>query len=128
MSMTKEEAIKRLEEIKASAWGYRIGKEVLGTPYGEFIDIVDFALPAPPGKDNNVPTKEQNEPLTIEQLREMDGEPVWVDFTGSVIKREPGWFILKNAQDEEVYLVGETSVYKGYEYYGKAWLAYRFLF
>ena len=82
-------------------------------------------LPAPPGKDNNVPTKEQNEPLTIEQLREMDGEPVWVDFTGSVIKREPGWFILKNAQDEEVYLVGKTSVYKGYEYYGKTWLAYR---
>ena len=28
------------------------------------------------GKDKNVPT---NEPLTLEQLREMDGEPVWVD-------------------------------------------------
>lgn len=26
-------------------------------------------LPAPPGKDNNVPTKAQNEPLNIEQLR-----------------------------------------------------------
>lgn len=33
-------------------------------------------LPAPPGKGNNVPT---NEPLTIEELREMDGEPVWVE-------------------------------------------------
>ena len=30
----------------------------------------------PEAKDNNVPT---NEPLTIEQLREMDGEPVWVE-------------------------------------------------
>ena len=29
----------------------------------------------PEAKDNNVPT---NDPLTIEQLREMDGEPVWV--------------------------------------------------
>ena len=38
-------------------------------------------LPAPPGKDNNVPTKAQNEPLTIEQLREMDGEPVYVPET-----------------------------------------------
>lgn len=28
------------------------------------------------GKDKNVPT---NEPLTLEQLREMDGEPVWVE-------------------------------------------------
>lgn len=27
-------------------------------------------------KDKNVPT---NEPLTLEQLREMDGEPVWVE-------------------------------------------------
>ena len=30
----------------------------------------------PEAKDNNVPT---NEPLTIEELREMDGEPVWVE-------------------------------------------------
>lgn len=28
------------------------------------------------GKGKNVPT---NEPLTLEQLREMDGEPVWVE-------------------------------------------------
>lgn len=32
-------------------------------------------LPAPPGKGNNVPT---NEPLTIEELREMDGRPVYL--------------------------------------------------
>ena len=30
----------------------------------------------PEAKDNNVPT---NEPLTIEELREMNGEPVWVE-------------------------------------------------
>lgn len=35
--------------------------------------------PAPPGENNNVPTKAPNEPLTLEQLREMDGEPVWVE-------------------------------------------------
>ena len=46
-------------------------------------------LPAPPGKDNNVPT---NEPLTIEELREMDGEPVWFD----TIKR---WGIVKVCRD-----------------------------
>lgn len=33
----------------------------------------------PPAEDNNVPTKAQNEPLTLEELREMDGEPVWFD-------------------------------------------------
>ena len=67
-----------------------------------------------------------NEPLTLEQLREMDGEPVWVDFSGSSIEREPGWFILKNTDGEEVYLVGKVSVYKAFEYYGKAWLAYAY--
>lgn len=36
-------------------------------------------LPAPPDKNNNAPCKTPNEPLTLEQLREMDGEPVWFD-------------------------------------------------
>lgn len=47
-------------------------------------------LPAPPpngsaadtnvgAKDKNIPTKEPNEPLTLEELREMDGEPVWLE-------------------------------------------------
>lgn len=36
-------------------------------------------LPAPPDKDNNVPAKTPNEPLTLEQLRQMDGQPVWVE-------------------------------------------------
>lgn len=41
-----------------NAEGYRLGKEDAEAG----------------GKDNNVPT---NEPLTIERLREMDGQPVW---------------------------------------------------
>lgn len=99
----------------------------IGQPgYGDYWTGYDNALCAIQDFIADIPTlTPQNEALTIEQLREMDGEPVWVDFTGSAIKREPGWFILKNAQDEEVYLVGKTSVYKGYEYYGKTWLAYR---
>ena len=44
--------------------------------------MVLMALPAADtdvgGKDNNVPTKEQSDPLTIEQLREMDGEPAYI--------------------------------------------------
>ena len=50
--------------------------------WGRIYDVPEIAhwmpLPAPPGKDNNVLAKEQNEPLTIEQLREMDGEPAWI--------------------------------------------------
>ena len=54
-------------------------------------------LPAPPGKDNNVPTKAQNEPLTIEQLREMNGEPVWLDVADGV-------WALVDANDDCVWL------------------------
>lgn len=48
-------------------------------------------LPTPPGKDNNVPTKAPNEPLTLERLREMDGEPVWVVYDQDAAKTTPGF-------------------------------------
>lgn len=51
--------------------------------------MVLMALPAA-GED--APAKETNEPLTIEQLREMDGEPVWFD----TIKR---WGVVKVCRD-----------------------------
>lgn len=36
-------------------------------------------LPAPPGEGNNVPNEPPNEPLTLEELREMDGvNALWV--------------------------------------------------
>lgn len=35
-------------------------------------------LPAPPGEGNNVPNEAPNEPLTLEELRKMDGEPVYL--------------------------------------------------
>ena len=38
-----------------------------------------------------------NEPLTIEQLREMDGEPVWLDVAGGV-------WALVDADDDCVWL------------------------
>ena len=49
-----------------------------GTEY-DLTDIVThwMPLPASPDKDNNVLAKTPNEPLTLDELREMDG-PVWV--------------------------------------------------
>ena len=66
------------------------------------------------------------DPLTLEQLRKMDGKPVWVDFTGSKIEREPGWFILKYMQGQEAHLVGKVNTYRAYECYGKTWIAYAY--
>ena len=37
-------------------------------------------LPAPPGKDNNVPAKAPNEPLTQEDIDKMHFDRVWIDY------------------------------------------------
>ena len=77
-------------------------------------------LPAPPGKDNNVPT---NEPLTIQQLREMDGEPVWIVDVGPHKWYGPGWAIV----DRDNCLVRIVKNWNPvfFESYGERWLAYR---
>lgn len=64
-----------------------------------------------------------NEPLTLEQLREMDGEPVWVANPDAL---EYGrWGIVDGvyqAEDDQVLMLrGDYSCH----YYGKTWLAYR---
>lgn len=71
-------------------------------------------LPAPPGEGNNVPNEPPNEPLTIEQLREMGGQPYW-----HVGLREesppPHWNIL------DPFYAKHIEDYR----YGENWLAYR---
>ena len=60
-----------------------------------------------------------NPPLTLEELREMDGEPVWVrqlDGTGD------GWALV-NASLEMISAPGFFTAL--FENCGKAWLAYR---
>ena len=61
MSMTKEEAIECIKEIKASAWGYHIGGEILGNPYDEFREIMDTVVSA-------------LRPITREQAEKMRGK------------------------------------------------------
>ena len=73
---------------------------------------------------NGVTVQERNDPITMDELRKMDGEPVWVCFNG-VIVREDGWFIITETEKCEVLLKGKASVYKSFEYYGKTWMAYR---
>ena len=61
-------------------------------------------LPAPPGKGNNVPTKAQNEPLTIRQLREMDGGPVY-DYLGQE------WYVIQEYYDHELTMTDGTRFF-----------------
>ena len=80
-------------------------------------------LPAPPGEGNNVPNEAPNEPLTLEELREMNEVPVWIQNLEEPAKSQ--WRLLY--WDRGKYLVLQGISVRGYlmEEYGESWLAYR---
>ena len=64
-----------------------------------------------------------NEPLTLEQLRKMDGEPVWIVDVGPHKWYGPGWAIV----DRDNCLVRTAKNWNPvfFERYGERWIAYR---
>ena len=71
----------------------------------------------------HIPTLTQpNEPLTIQQLREMDGEPVWVEFedgSGGL------WGIVHITIFAQIVFANGLHCTIGERYYGKSYKAYR---
>lgn len=65
-------------------------------------------------------TPPPNDPLTLEELRGMDGEPVWVEFPRC--PEATGWMLV-DATRGSVYtgILGKVS----FENYSETWLAYR---
>ena len=67
----------------------------------------------PPAEDNNVPTKAPNEPLTLDELREMGGKPYWhVGLQED--SKAPHWVILDPFFAKHIENYG----------YGERWIAY----
>ena len=68
----------------------------------------------------------RNKPMTIEQLRGMDGEPVWGK---SLITDKPGeWFIVRVVEMSKAWFIacaGATQGFGDKDTYGTTWLAYR---
>lgn len=58
-----------------------------------------------------------NDPLTLEELREMDGEPVWVCSPNG---HHGGWMI-----DYRGWCLNRFASTERYGTYGKQWIAYR---
>ena len=107
-------------EKKISEW--------LGQPgNGDYYSGYDAALCAVQDLIADTPTlTPPNEALTLEQLREMDGEPVWVKCLKPDKYTYPpvGWRILETA------ITGNFGVWNGdcvliERDYGTDWLAYR---
>lgn len=62
-----------------------------------------------------------NDPLTLEELREMDGEPVWAVWMEEAIITQEGWSLVETELDD----VASTNFRFDFEIYGLKWLAYR---
>ena len=112
--MDVKEAITQLTGLKKYCEGMAECDESGSYVFDLDVQALDMAITAlsPP-----------NEPLTIEQLREMDGEPVWIANPDAL---EYGrWGIVDGvyqAEDDQVLMLrGDYSCH----YYGKTWLAYR---
>lgn len=65
-----------------------------------------------------------NEPLTADELREIDGEPVWVELIEPTLGKKSGWALVYN--DGSGHAVQRWTAPLWYNEYGKTWIAYRF--
>ena len=68
---------------------------------------------------------EENPPLTWEQLKEMEGEPIFIVQTG-INKIISGWTVVKNFGQTESgdYIITSERLFEK-KYFGKTWNAYR---
>ena len=105
--MDRKEAILR---IKDHMEHHGIGKY----PHLKLKEALDMAI---------ADLSQQNEPMTLEQLREMDGEPVWIVDVGPHKWCGPGWAIV----DRDNCLVRTVKNWNPvfFERYGERWIAYR---
>ena len=63
--------------------------------------------------------QERNTPLTLDELRQMDGEPVWVQSPG--VPEYGRWAIVEGVGENCLFLHDDFTCHD----YGKTWLAYR---
>ena len=107
MGMTTKEAI---EAIKCN-WPdsrYTILREAL-----------DMAISALRQQETVTNRNGLNEPLTLDELRKMDGEPVWVQSPG--VPEYGRWAIVEGVGENCLFLHDDFTCHD----YGKTWMAYR---
>ena len=114
--MTREEAIKILE-YPVKKWSMEWDEREDGLSYYEALDLAISALRQ---QDHFREATKKVEPLTLDELRKMDGEPVWVVWPDGRIKSQ--WFIISSTFWIEMFQEWDGTLSKDY---GKTWLAYR---
>ena len=113
--MTREEAIKVLE-YPVKKWSMEWDEREDGLSYYEALDM---AISAIRQQEHFREVTKKVEPLTLDELRKMDGEPVWVQSPG--VPEYGRWAIVEGVGENCLFLHDDFTCHD----YGKTWLAYR---
>lgn len=73
-------------------------------------------------KDGRLVALPPNDLLTLEELREMDGEPVWVELLDC--NKEANWAFV-DLEIEAVRILKGMAIQRRFKAYGNTWMAYR---
>lgn len=132
--MTREEAIEVLEN---GEWWEELAEwyMIVHPEHDKLHDAVDMAISAIRQKQTItkcndlydedggeiLPKSKRNEPLTLDELRQMDGEPVYcVEITG----REE-WLFRRDGGFADMYGEFTSDDFMSWDNYGKLWWCYR---
>ena len=110
--MTNEEAIEILRKNRPASDTRPCGMELC--------DAVDMAISALRQQEHFREVTKKVEPLTLDELRKMDGEPVWVQFLHNKI----GYWYLIDCHNSEFIRFYRSGFFINGEY-SKGFLAYR---
>ena len=118
--MTREEAIKVLENPDVSIGvSARIGQDP--EYWRKLRPALDMAISALREQEHFRDLTKKVEPLTLDELRKMDGEPVWcVEITG----REE-WLFRGDGGFADMYGEFTSDDFMAWDNYGKLWWCYR---
>ena len=115
--MTREEAIKILE-YPVKKWSMEWDEREDGLSYYEALDMAISALRQ---QEHFREVTKKVEPLTLDELRQMDGEPVYsVEITG----REE-WLFRRDGGFADMYGEFTSDDFMSWDNYGKLWWCYR---
>ena len=87
----------------------------------ELCDAVDMAISALRQQEHFREVTKKVEPLTLDELRQMEGQPVYI------VENTEYWAIVNSFDQAGVYLLsyGNPDDYGYFDLYGKTWLAHR---
>ena len=118
--MNREEAIEYWEQFNAEIDGlYDACSDADRDVLVKQREIVEYTISALRKQEHFREVTKKVEPLTLDELRQMDGEPVWVQSPG--VPEYGRWAIVEGVGENCLFLHDDFTCHD----YGKTWLAYR---